>query len=165
MPLMQSVSIELSEREQHILETLSKGTHTPLHLKQRATIILEAAAGRTNSEIARNFAIRRNTVMKWRSRYSQAFAEIRQREANHPRELRSKVESVLQDEYRPGAPATFTNEQVAQIIALSLQPVSDNAVEGSHWTPSELARKAIANGIVESISPRSVARFLKMRSE
>ena len=164
MPKMQAATIELSERQQSILESMSKGTHTPLHLKQRATILLEAASGRSNSEIARNLQLNRNTVKKWRIRYSQAAAEITQREANHPREIRGTLESVLQDDYRPGAPATFTNEQVARIINLSLQPLPDHKVEGSNWTPSELARKAVANRIVESISPRSVARFLKMGS-
>lgn len=161
MPKMQASIIELSERQQSILESMSKGTHTPLHLKQRATIILEAGAGRGNSEMARTLQLNRNTVKKWRIRWSAAGVEIARREAEHPRELRSTIESVLQDDYRPGAPATFTNEEVAQIIALSLQPLPENKVEGSHWTPSELARKAVSNHIVDHISPRSVARFLK----
>jgi pyridoxine/pyridoxamine 5'-phosphate oxidase len=33
----------------------------------------------------------------------------------------------------------------------------------SHWSQSELARQAVARGIVESISHGSVGRFLKMR--
>jgi putative transposase len=161
MPRMQSVAINLSEREQKILESMAKGTHSPLHLKQRSTIILESAAGRSNTGIAHLLDIHRGTVIKWRSRYSQAATEISVREAEHPRELRGMIESVLQDDYRPGAPATFTNEQVAQILALSLQSPSEHGVEGSHWTPSELARQAVSKGIAKSISPRSVARFLK----
>jgi hypothetical protein len=31
----------------------------------------------------------------------------------------------------------------------------------THWTPQELADEAIKRGIVTSISPRSVGRFLK----
>lgn len=165
MPRLQSVAINLSEREQIILESLAKGTHTPLHLKQRATIVLDAAAGRTNSEIARLHDIQRNTVKKWRIRYGQASAEIVKREHDNPRELRRILESVLQDDYRPGAPATYTNEQIAQILSISLQAPKDYGVEGSHWTPSELARQAIKTNIVQSISPRSVARFLKRRPE
>lgn len=165
MPKLQSVEINLSEREQNILESLAKGTHTPLHWKQRATIILESATGRSNSEIARLLEIRRNTVKKWRIRYGQAAAEIAVREVDQPRELRRLIESVLQDDDRPGTPATFTNVQVAQIHALSLQKPADHGVEGSHWTPSELARQAVKQSIVDSISPRSVARFLKIRPE
>ncbi len=161
MPKLQAAIIELSERQRSILEAMSRGTHTPLHLKQRATIILEAGDGKDNSEMARNLQLNRNTVKKWRNRWSAAKEEITQRETDHPRELRTTIESVLQDEYRPGTPATFTNEEVAEIIALSLQPLPENKVEGSHWTPSELARKAVTNQIVHRISPRSVARFLK----
>lgn len=161
MPRMQSVAIHLSEREQKILESLAKGTHTPLHLKQRAAILLEEAAGRSNSEIVRMMTFRRNTVKKWRIRYGQAAAEIHTREADHPRELRKLVESVLQDDDRPGAPATYTNEQIAQILSLSLQSPAEHGIEGSHWTPSELARQAVAQGITETMSPASVARFLK----
>jgi putative transposase len=162
MPRLQSVAINLSEREQSILEFLAKGTHTPLHLKQRSKIILESAAGRSNSEIGRMLDIRRGTAVKWRLRYDKAAMEIRKRETDHPRELRGMIESVLQDDYRPGTPATFTNEQIAHILALSLQSPADHGVEDSHWTPSELARQAVKKGIAESISPRSVARFLKM---
>lgn len=165
MPRLQSVAINLSGREQNILESLAKGTHTPLHLKQRATIILESAAGRSNSEIARILDIQRNTVKKWRIRYGQAAVEIAKRESDHPRELRGIIESVLQDDYRPGTPATFTNEQIAQILTISLQAPADHGVEGSHWTPSELARQAVKQNIVERISPRSVARFLKRKPE
>lgn len=165
MPRLQSVTINLSAKEQNILETLAKGTHSPLHFKQRSTIILESAAGRTNSEIARQMEIGRKTVKKWRIRYGQAAAEIAIREAHHPRELRGLIESVLRDDDRPGAPATITNVQVAQIHVLSLQKPSDHGVEGSHWTPSELARQAVKQNIIDHISPSSVARFLKRRPE
>lgn len=131
-------------------------------MKKRATIVLEAAAGRSNTEIARNLGFNRNTVKKWRIRYDQATAEINQREKNHPRELRGLIKSVLQDDYRPGAPATFSNEVVVQIISMSLQSPSDYGVEDSHWTPSELARQAVNNNIVEAYR-HALWRFLKMR--
>jgi len=161
MPRLQSVTITLSEKEAAILESFAKGTHTPGHLKQRATIIVESAAGRSNSEIARLLGIRRNPVKKWRHRYAKASAEIRTQEIERPRGFRNFLESLLQDEARPGAPAIFTNEQVARIHALSLQKPTDHGVEGSHWTPSELARQAVKQGIVPSISSSSVSRFLK----
>jgi len=165
MPRLQSVAINLSEKEQTILETLAKGTHSPLHLKQRSTIILAAAAGGTNSEIVRQMGIGRKTVKKWRIRYGKAAAEIAIRETHHPRELRGLIESVLRDDDRPGAPVTITNVQVAQIHLLSLQKPSDHGVEDSHWTPSELVRQAVKQHIIDHISPSSVARFLKRRPE
>ena len=53
MPGLQSVAITLSEKEAEILQSMANGTHSPGHLKQRASFLLKAAAGQTNSEIAR----------------------------------------------------------------------------------------------------------------
>ena len=61
---------------------------------------------------------------------------------------------------------TFTAEQVARIIAMACQSPGEYGLPISHWTPSELARQAIEQKIVESISPRQVGRFFKRcRSE
>jgi len=74
MSNVQSVATHLSEREQDILETLAKGTHSPLRLK---VIILESATGRSNTSIAPLMNIRRNTVKKSRICYVQAAPESR----------------------------------------------------------------------------------------
>lgn len=161
MPRLQSVTITLSEKEAEILQSIANGSHSPGHLKLRATLLLEAAAGRTNSEIARELQIQRNVVKKWRHRYAKAAAEIRTQEAEEPRKLRGFLTSLLQDAPRPGTPATFTHEQVARILSLALEKPADYGVEASHWTPTELARQAMKLGIVDSISHRSVSRFLK----
>jgi hypothetical protein len=46
-------------------------------------------------------------------------------------------------------------------VALACEDPQATQQPFSHWTPTELAREAIQRGIVESISPRSVGRFLK----
>jgi putative transposase len=56
---------------------------------------------------------------------------------------------------------TFTAEQVCQIMALACQKPEDLDLPFTTWTPSELARTAVKQGIVASISPASVGRFLK----
>ena len=68
------------------------------------------------------------------------------------------------DDDRPGAPPKFTPEQMAGIIALACEPPADSGLPVSHWTPPELAREAIKRGLVESISPRQVDRFLAKRT-
>ena len=65
---------------------------------------------------------------------------------------------------RCGAPPKFTPEQITAIIALACEHPSQSGVPVSHWTPPELAREAIKRGIVESISPRQVDRFLAKRT-
>jgi len=76
---------------------------------------------------------------------------------------RARSWSLPNDE-RCGAPPKFTPERIAGIIALACEPPEDSAVPVSHWTPPELAREAIKRGIVESISPRRVDRFLAKRT-
>ena len=71
------------------------------------------------------------------------------------------IERIFSDEPRSGAPAKFETEQVVQIVALACQDPEGAGLPITHWTPKELATEAIKRGIVQSISPRSVERFLK----
>jgi len=159
----QPATIHLSSRQRTLLENLNKGMHSPLHFIERSSIILMAADGVNNKEISRRTGFNRNTVRKWRDRFAQALPEINKTESEHPHKLKSLIESVLSDEHRSGGPCTFTPEQVAHIIAIACQSPKDHDVPLSHWTPSELARQAVKQGIVDSISPRQVGRFLKRR--
>ena len=58
-------------------------------------------------------------------------------------------------------PPKFSAEQVTQILALACEPPQDSGRPVTHWTPRELAEEAKQRGIVRSISPRQVGRFLK----
>jgi transposase len=157
----EAVKIELTERQREILEKMVRGTHTPLHLIERAKIILLSAEGISNIEIARRYDLDRHTVKKWRNRWTKETTEINQIEKERPYDLKMKIQSCLSDERRSGRPYTFTAEQVAQIIALSLQSPESRGLPFSHWTSELLARQAIEEGIVESISPRTILRFFK----
>jgi Homeodomain-like domain len=67
---------------------------------------------------------------------------------------------VLDDHPRSGAPGTFSAEQVVQLVAIACEPPPASDRPTSHWTPRDLAEEAVNRGIVSSISPRSVGRFL-----
>jgi hypothetical protein len=71
------------------------------------------------------------------------------------------IARVLADAPRPGAPDTFTAEQIVQIINLACTPPVDAGRPVDAWTRRELADEAINRQIVASISPTSVGRFLK----
>ena len=62
---------------------------------------------------------------------------------------------------RPGAPDPFTADQVVEIINLACTPPRQAGYPLDVWTPRELADAAKQIGIVSSISPTSVGRFLK----
>lgn len=161
MPGKKAVAVILSTRQEQILNGFSKGSHVPLHLKQRSSIVLMASHGGTNRGIARELKLSYGCVTKWRSCYADAFSVLERTEAESPLLLRKEIISVLSDEPRSGAPATFTPQQVASIIAIACEEPGQFGLPFSHWTPSLLKRAAIDKGIVTSISERQIQRFFK----
>jgi hypothetical protein len=60
----------------------------------------------------------------------------------------------------PGVRRRFPPLQRAQIVELAcLEPVAEG-LHITHWTSADLARQAVADGIVDAISPRTVQRLL-----
>jgi putative transposase len=163
MPWKKATPIEISEKEKIILTEKAKGTHTPLHIKIRSKIILKAAEGKTNNAIEREMDINSETVKIWRDRYGGQKEELKKAEAESPHKMRDLIEEILSDAPRPGTPPKFLDEQVAAIIALSLEDPARLGLPFSNWTPELLQVEAIERGIVESISVRQVGRFLKRK--
>jgi hypothetical protein len=59
-----------------------------------------------------------------------------------------------------GVPRRFPPLQRAQIVELAcLKPIAEG-LHITHWTSKDLARQAVADGIVDAISPRTVQRIL-----
>jgi putative transposase len=161
MAWRQAQEIMLSENQQKILTQLQTGTHIAQHFKQRAEIVLMASKGYSNNKIERMLSISGETITKWRNRYAANEPELTKIEVENPRKLRSTIEKVLSDEQRSGRNATFTDEQIACIIAMSCQKPDDLGLPFSHWTPELLKDEAIKKGIVSTISTSQVRRFLK----
>jgi len=83
---------------------------------RRARIVLAAAEGSNNEQIAQRLGINRETARLWRSKWL-AWAErlVSAEEAGEVKALRECIEEdVLADDKRDGAPATFTPEQVCR---------------------------------------------------
>jgi putative transposase len=75
--------------------------------------------------------------------------------------LTTMIVEALTDHPRSGTPATFTAEQIVQMVAVACEDPADSGRPVSHWTPREVAEEVRKRGIVETISTRSVGRFLK----
>jgi putative transposase len=140
---------------------------------RRARIILQAATtGANNTRIAKLLDIDREQVRTWRTRWLEAAPRLTaaeeeakekaaEEEGNGVLLITKVVEEVLADEPRPGTPPSFGPEQVVRIVALALEdPREESGRPITHWRPPELADEAKKRGIVRSISPRSVGRFL-----
>lgn len=144
--------IELTDVERTALEALVRRHTTPQQLALRARIVLAAAEGHNNGQIARDLAISVAMVRRWRARWL----------ALQPVTLSDlSVVDRLTDVPRPGKPVRITDEQVAKIIALACEPPADGRRPISHWTSRELAAEVRNRGIVDQISARHAARLLK----
>jgi putative transposase len=152
--------ISLTPEQRAVLERLLRQASCPQALARRARIVLAAASGAHNQQIASELGCAFNTVRLWRRRWAEGTEQL-SHEGISERELRAAVAEVLADAARPGRPDTFTAEQIVQIIALACSPPAESERPVTAWTPRELADEASKRGIVSSISPRSVGRFLK----
>ena len=152
----------ITERQQDILQTVSRAVTAPSRLRQRATIILLAFEGLLNEDIAPRVGLTHRQVGRWRRRWAHAWNQLIDIECCESRaDLRRAMEAVLSDEPRPGAPAKFTAEQVTQIVAVACEPPAKSDRPITHWTVQELTDEVIQRGIVESISPAQVYRYLR----
>ena len=115
-------------------------------------MILSAADGLNNSQIARQVGLDVDTVRSWRNRWLGLKAASLE-------DL--SLEERLRDAPRPGAPARITPEQVCQIVALACEAPSQSGRSISQWTGREVADEIVNRGIVERISPRHAARLLE----
>ena len=162
MPSPQAIPLHLSPIQQELLQRLVHRTTSAQRLVKRGHIILEAAGGTSNTKMAQHLQVDYETVRRWRDRWHAAESRLQAIEAAGKQKLLSQaIEVLLTDEQRPGAPATFTFEQFMQIMALACEKPEAVDRPVSSWTPRELADEAIKRGIVTSISPRTVERFLK----
>jgi putative transposase len=62
-------ALTLSQQEQKELEALVRRHSTPQQVAQRARMILAAAEGKNNSQIARALGVSVDTVRSWRMRW------------------------------------------------------------------------------------------------
>jgi transposase len=104
-------------------------------------------------------------VQSWRHRWLVAAPQLAVAEAGGgtAAELTQQIVAVLADAPRAGAPATFSAEQICQLLALACEPPAESARPVTHWTPAELAAEAVQRGLVPRISARTVGRFLHRR--
>src|SRR5512142_922504 len=118
MPIPTAVAIELSEDERARLEAWSRRRSTAQALALRSRIVLAAADGLSNSQIAEREGVSRPTVTKWRNRFE-----------------RSRLDGLL-DEPRSGRPRTVSDEQVERIVITTLESKPKHA---THWSTRSLA--------------------------
>ena len=118
MPSPRAVSLLLSDGEREQLEAWARRRKSAQALAQRSRIVLAAAEGLNNSEIAERLAITRGMAATWRSRFA------------------SDRLGGLVDEPRPGRPRTISDERVEEVIVRTLETTPRDA---THWSTRSLA--------------------------
>jgi putative transposase len=107
--------------------------------------------------------LNRGTVHTWCWRWRALAPKLEQIEADedHEKVRTTMIVEALTDHPRSGTPATLTAEQMVQMVAVACEDPADSGRPISHWTPREVADEVRKRGIVETISTRSVGRFLQ----
>jgi putative transposase len=143
--------INLTDTERAGLEALVRRRTVAQQIATRARIILAAADGCNNGQIARALHIGLDQARCWRQRWLSldGIAED------------LSLTERLTDLARPGAPVQITAEQVCQIVALACESPGDSERPISHWTGREIADEIVKRGILTHISPRHASRLLK----
>ena len=144
--------VELSPEVRHELEALLRRRSLPQQLALRARIVLAAADGHNNSQIARSLDLETDTVRLGRTRWL-SFAPIPLSDFS--------LDERLSDVPRSGRPIQITAEQRCQLVALACEAPKDTGRPISQWTGREIADEVVKRGILPTISPRHASRLLK----
>lgn len=118
--------IVLSPEQRVALDAQARARRAPARNVERARIVLLAAAGRQNQEIAAQLQITPEKVARWRQRF-----------------LAGGIEALAHEAPRPGRPRTITPAKVRKVVRKTTQQTPPNA---THWSTRTMAA---ATGISE----------------
>ena len=140
-----AVPVTLTASERKILKTRVRGAKTPYRDRVRAQIVLEAARGRDNGQVAAVVGISVNTARKWRGRFAE------------------RGLAGLRDLPRSGRPRVISEADRAAVVALACQLPADTGVPLSRWTGPELNRELEDRALVSA--PMAVSSLLRILAE
>src|SRR5215475_12825283 len=158
-----AAAIQITTMQHTLLQRIRQRQTACQRLVRRVLILLALAANPCIEAVARQLRLSRMTVRLWRDRWLEATPALLKAEQDNTSEqhLLALIEDLLDDDERPGTPATFTPEQIVQLVAVACEPPEKSGRPIDHWTARELADEVKKRGIVPDISPRSAGRFLK----
>jgi transposase len=134
MPTVPPLAITDEERAE--LARRVRAHTSPQRAAKRARIVLLAAEGVPNRQIAPMVGMNEHTVAQWRRRFA------------------AERLAGLEDRKRPGRPLVYDHDQRLRIVATVTQQPPDPA---SHWSHSQLAKELADLGISASQIGRILA--------
>ena len=117
--------VVLSDAEHAQLQRWVRRAKTAQYLALRAKIVLRAAEGGTDGQVAADLDVDISTVQRWRNRFQ------------------TKRLDGLQDEPRPGRNPSITLDQVEDVIIATLETAPGPEVGGgTHWSRASMAQRS-----------------------
>src|SRR3989442_492131 len=138
MPRKTPYSISLTSNEKSRLEDIARKYTSPYFQVVRAKVILMAAQGLRNDQIAERVSIPRQIVSKWRKRF-----------------FKDRLEG-LENLPRSGRPPSFSPELVMQVKAMACELPKESGQPLSRYSGQDLVREAARRGLVVKISDRPI---------
>lgn len=137
--------VMIREEDQSLLEKWARGRSTPVRLMQRAQIVLLAASGTQNLEIAQAVGMDRRSVSLWRGRY-----------------VVSGIEGIRKDAPRAGRKPTKRQALASRILRRTTQKPK----HATHWSTRTLAKELGVDHVLvhrvwraSGLKPHLVATF------
>ncbi|HTM12361.1 MAG TPA: helix-turn-helix domain-containing protein [Bryobacteraceae bacterium] len=112
----------LNPDQRRILQQQARGRSLPARIVERARIVLRAADGLQDKEVAAELGIQPETVARWRNRF-----------------LKGGVPALQKDATRPGRPRTINNAKVKKVVELTTRGKPENATQ---WSTRTMAAAA-----------------------
>jgi transposase len=120
MPMRVAPKVIVTDEQRMMLQRWARGRSTPARLVRRAKIVLLAAEGKRNIEIAAELELDRTIVNRWRRRFAQ-----------------EGLAGIEKDAPRGGRPASQRARVAERIVRTTTQERPANA---THWSTNSLAR-------------------------
>ncbi len=127
-----AAAVELSPEQRHALEKMARERSLPARVVERVRVVLLAADGLENKEIARRMKMTPEKAARWRNRF-----------------LAGGIAALEKDAPRSGRTPTITERRVKRVVEMTLHSKPANA---THWSTRTMARAA-------GISEASVRRI------
>lgn len=125
-------AIELTPDQHSILEAQARSRSLPARVVERSRIVLLAAAGKQDKEIARSLSMTQKKVSRWRKRF-----------------LQLGLAGLEKDAPRPGRTPTISARLIKRVVDMTTR---QKPAKATHWSTRTMAKAA-------GISEASVRRI------
>jgi transposase len=109
----------VSKQDRELMDEFLRSGSTPQKVVFRIRVVLGAASGVSNAQLARSLETTKSSVLKWRARYRE-----------------HGLEGILEDAPRSGRKKTISAEKEAAIVQATLET---KPAQSTHWSTRSMA--------------------------